>query len=146
MRSRRINVTFALVVAVFVLSGWQAVAGQEAAKQPPRPAGYLSSQELPDSLGLIPALPAPGSATFALDEQVSRKMLTLKGTPAWDLATADADLTFPQVVNAFTCALGTVISRKKRRGSIGSFGGVTWMPLTQPLQPRTSMPDPALSR
>jgi acid phosphatase (class A) len=115
MASKRINVAFALVIAwmFFITSGLNWVAAQEAAKQPPRVAGYLSPQEVPDSVALIPPPPVQGSPAFALDEQVSKKTLTLRGTPAWELATEDADLAFPHVVNAFTCAMGTPISEKE---------------------------------
>jgi acid phosphatase (class A) len=114
MASRKSSVVKAVVIVwvFFVLSGFQSVSGQEAAKQPPRIPGYLSPQELPDSVALIPAPPAQGSPALVLDEQVSKKTLTLKGTPAWDLATEDADLAFPHVVSAFSCATGTPISEK----------------------------------
>jgi acid phosphatase (class A) len=116
MASRRINVALTLViVGMFFITSWSNwVAAQETAKQPPpRVMGYLSPQELPDSLGLVPPPPVQGSPAFALDEQVSKKTLTLKGTPVWELATEDADLAFPHVVNVFTCAMGTPISEKE---------------------------------
>jgi acid phosphatase (class A) len=117
MALRRTSVAAAVVtVWVMVLFlGLPWATAQEAGKQAPpaRLAGYLSPQELPDSLGLIPTPPAPGTAIAALDEQVSKKTLTLKGTPAWELASEDADLAFPHVTKAFTCALGTAISEKE---------------------------------
>jgi acid phosphatase (class A) len=116
MASRRISVAAIVTAWVFlVLSGFQWASAQEAGKQPPPPRimGYLSPQELPDSLGLTPPPPVPGSAAAVLDEQVSKKTLTLKGTPAWELASGDADLAFPHVTKAFTCALGTTISEKE---------------------------------
>ena len=47
-------------------------------------AGYLAPKALPNSLTLIPPPPAPGSAALAYDEEISRKALTLRGTPALD--------------------------------------------------------------
>jgi acid phosphatase (class A) len=85
---------------------------EEPAKQPARVAGYLSARDVPDSIGLIPAPPAAGSPAFVLDEQVSKKTLTMRGTQAWELATRDADLNFPHVVTAFTCALDAPITEK----------------------------------
>jgi acid phosphatase (class A) len=114
MASRKLSIAVAVVVvwASIVLAGFQSASGQETAKQPPRIPGYLSPQELPDSVALIPTPPAQGSPALVLDEQVSKKTLTLKGTPAWDLATEDADLAFPHVVSAFSCALGAPVSEK----------------------------------
>jgi len=75
-------------------------------------AGYLQSEEHPDSLALIPPPPAAGSAAFALDEEVSRKSIELRGTPRWDLAAEDADLSFPKAAGTFSCALGIPITEK----------------------------------
>jgi acid phosphatase (class A) len=74
--------------------------------------GYLSSEALPDSLSLLPAPPAPDTAALALDQQISRKDLNLRGTPRWALATEDADLRFPQAAGTFSCALGAPITEQ----------------------------------
>ncbi len=76
------------------------------------PAGYLSSKALPSSLALLPAPPAPGSAAFALDEEVSKKSFASRGTPRWALATEDADLTFPHAAGTFSCALNAPITEQ----------------------------------
>jgi acid phosphatase (class A) len=73
-------------------------------------AGYLPKGSLPNSLALLPPPPAKDSTAFALDEEVSRKALALRGTPRWTLATEDAELMFPQAAGAFACALGAPIS------------------------------------
>jgi acid phosphatase (class A) len=100
-----------VVWAIVAMAG--GVARSEEPVKPPVPVkGYLSAGELPDSLGLIPPPPVQGSAAFILDEQVSRKALALRGSPAWALATEDADLAFPHVVNVFTCALGAQITEQ----------------------------------
>lgn len=75
-------------------------------------AGYLSLQELPDSLALLPPPPAVGSAAFALDEAISRKSLALCGSSRWDLAAQDAYMMFPQAAGTFSCALGIPITDK----------------------------------
>jgi acid phosphatase (class A) len=49
-------------------------------------AGYLQPEALPNSLTLLPPPPVVGSAALALDEEVSRKNLALRGTPRWNLA------------------------------------------------------------
>lgn len=75
-------------------------------------AGYLQPEALPNSLALIPPPPAKASAALALDEEVSRKSLALRGTPRWELATEDANLMFPQAAGTFSCALGVPITEQ----------------------------------
>ncbi len=75
-------------------------------------AGYLQPEEHPNSLALIPPPPAEGSAALALDEEVSRKSLALRGTPRWNLAAKDAELMFPEAAGTFSCALGIPITEK----------------------------------
>ena len=74
--------------------------------------GYLSWQALPDSAALLPPPDAGGSAALALDEEVSRKCLDLRGTPRWGLAKEDADLNFPQAAGTFSCALNAPITEQ----------------------------------
>jgi acid phosphatase (class A) len=75
-------------------------------------AGYLDTEALPNSLELIPPPPDDGSAAMALDEEVSRKALTLRDTLRWELATDDADLMFPEAAGTFSCALGIPITQQ----------------------------------
>ncbi|MFT5729611.1 MAG: acid phosphatase (class A) [Desulforhopalus sp.] len=75
-------------------------------------AGYLQPEEHPNSLALIPPPPAEGSAALALDEEVSRKAIALRGTPRWDLAARDAELMFPEAASTFSCVLGIPITEK----------------------------------
>lgn len=72
--------------------------------------GYLPPEALPNSLALLPPPPAAGSVAFALDEEYSRNSLALRDTPAWTLATSDADLTFPHAAGTFSCALNAPIT------------------------------------
>jgi acid phosphatase (class A) len=72
--------------------------------------GYLQPEALPDSLTLLPPPPAEGSAAFTLDQAVSRKSLSLSGTPRWKLAAEDAELRFPAAAGTFSCALGIPVS------------------------------------
>jgi acid phosphatase (class A) len=72
--------------------------------------GYLSSEALPNSLAVLPSPPSSGSAALALDEEVSRQSLGLRGTPRWQLAAEDADLMFPHAAGTFSCALNASIT------------------------------------
>jgi acid phosphatase (class A) len=75
--------------------------------------GYLAPNALPDSLALLPPPPKTGSPAFALDEDVNRESLTQQGSPRWVLAAKDADLSFPQVADSFSCALGAPITKQE---------------------------------
>ncbi|KAK2146805.1 hypothetical protein LSH36_583g02082 [Paralvinella palmiformis] len=75
--------------------------------------GYLDPKTLPDFLKLIPNAPVQDSAKQKLDNAVSQKYLALQGTSRWELAKSDADLTFPNAAETFSCALGVPINKKQ---------------------------------
>jgi acid phosphatase (class A) len=74
--------------------------------------GYLSKDSLVDSAVVLPPPPEWGTAALALDEATNRADLRLRGTPRWDLAIQDADLSFPHAANTFSCALKSPITEK----------------------------------
>ncbi|MEL4073408.1 phosphatase PAP2 family protein [Ochrobactrum sp. GPK 3] len=75
--------------------------------------GYLQSGELPDSLVLLGAPPAEGSAALGRDEAAREAAIALRGKARWVLARTDADLQFPQPAKNFSCAIGVDISEDK---------------------------------
>jgi len=74
-------------------------------------AGYLTSQELPDSVVLLPPPPQRNSAGFAADQEISR-VRGLRGTPRWTQAIVDDDLGFPQAAGIFSCAMNMPVSEQ----------------------------------
>jgi acid phosphatase (class A) len=70
--------------------------------------GYLTTNELPNSLTLLPPPPPPDSAEFAADEDAYRLTRALRDTPRWDLAVEDAAL----LAETFSCALEAPIGRE----------------------------------
>jgi acid phosphatase (class A) len=72
--------------------------------------GYLKPSELPNSLVLLGPPPEPGSAALARDEEAREATIPLRGTDRWKLAFTDADLSFPQAADSFSCAMGIRIS------------------------------------
>jgi len=74
--------------------------------------GYLPTQAVPNSLALLPPPPGPGSAAFALDEEIGRRSIALRGTPRWALAVSDANLMFPHAASTFSCALNAPITEE----------------------------------
>lgn len=75
--------------------------------------GYLSKDQVPDSLALLPPPPAEGSAALAHDQAAAQAAFALRGTPRWEQAISDADLRFPHAASFFTCALGAEISEQE---------------------------------
>ncbi len=73
-------------------------------------AGYLTPEQLPNTVALLPPPPAAGSAALAADEEMYRATRKLKDTPRWALAASDAELRFPHATEFFQCALGIAIS------------------------------------
>lgn len=74
--------------------------------------GYLSDQELPDSLELLPPPPAEDTAAFALDQRISDQSLEMQEKPRWNQAASDAILAFPEAVKAFSGVVGIPISEQ----------------------------------
>lgn len=74
--------------------------------------GYLDPKALPNSLALVPPPPAPGSAAYALDVEVTQNTFALRSTPRFVLAASDFDLKLPHVVDVFSCALNVQITKE----------------------------------
>jgi acid phosphatase (class A) len=74
--------------------------------------GYLSKEAVPDSAALLPTPPALSSAAEALDHEIARENLALRGTARWKLASMDADLRFPSAAGDFSCALGAPVTEE----------------------------------
>ena len=72
--------------------------------------GYTPMDQPMDSKVFVLPAPAPGSARQTMDEVIAKEMLTLRGTPRWELATRDAHLRFPEAADTFACALGMPIT------------------------------------
>ena len=75
--------------------------------------GYLSRTQLPDSLALLPAPPAQGSAAQAADDAAFHELTKFRGTPRGALAVRDANVHFPEAAGVFSCALGVPIFDKE---------------------------------
>lgn len=73
---------------------------------------YLTAEELPESLVLVPPPPTKGSLGFAVDYAVNQQALTLQNSVAWTQAILDADLKFPAASGTFSCALDLPISEE----------------------------------
>jgi acid phosphatase (class A) len=72
--------------------------------------GYLPRGAAPNSLTLLPAPPAPGSAAQARDDAAAKAAVAASGGRRWAQAIEDADLHFPEVAETFSCAVGVRIT------------------------------------
>jgi len=107
-------------LSLFLIAGLGACSGMETspAKQDVpeiRPGilqGYLPMDEPIDSKAFVPPPPAANSARQNMDDAVVEKMLALRDTPRWELATKDAHLGFPAAADTFSCALGILINEE----------------------------------
>ena len=75
--------------------------------------GYLTPEELPDSVALLPPPPKPGSPAMKSDDRARAAALAQKGTARYELAAADADREQAPTATAFQCAFGTEINAKR---------------------------------
>jgi acid phosphatase (class A) len=106
-----------LLLACFFIVGWCAGIANSTSPAPPKVPSesltcFLTTDDLPDSLRLLPPPPAPGTAAFAADEEAYRTTRAFRGTPRWALAASDADLTFPEAAGTFSCALGVPVTEE----------------------------------
>ncbi len=74
--------------------------------------GYLSKDEIPNSLTLVPPPPQEGSAAFKLDQEFAAKYVALKDEDRKNQAQKDAALSFPEATEAFNIVLDIKISEE----------------------------------
>lgn len=76
-------------------------------------AGYIYPGKLvPDSKALMPPPPVPGTVAYALDQDFSSRSFALRGTPRFELAASDYDLSFPHAAGVFSCALNAPVTEQ----------------------------------
>jgi len=74
--------------------------------------GYLTEEELPNSLKLVSPPPTEGSAAFQLDQEIAAQYAALEDEDRKDQAVKDAVLTFPEATDAFNVVLDVKISQE----------------------------------
>lgn len=80
-----------------------AVGGTALAEQQAKPSGYLG-EAAPDSYKILPPAPTPGTIRYQADRSAFLATRSLKDSPRWSLAAADADEA--AIVNDMSCAIG----------------------------------------
>lgn len=96
-------------------------------------AGYLAPSALPNSLAMVPPVPAADSSALMLDQEIMRRSFLLRDTARWALANSDANLSFPHAASTFSCALNAPVSEaatprlyKLLRRTLADLGGSTY--------------------
>jgi hypothetical protein len=74
--------------------------------------GYLSEEELPNSLLLVSPPPKEGSAAYAHDQEIATMYVAMDDEGRKIQATKDANLHFPEATEAFNIILNTNISEE----------------------------------
>ncbi len=110
-----VQTTLTLLLLALGLTGCASMETTQAPQEIPEIApgvlmGYTPMDQPMDSKVFVLPAPAPGSARQTMDEVIAKEMLTLRGTPRWELATRDAHLRFPEAADTFACALGMPIT------------------------------------
>ena len=95
----------AILVTALAASGF--IWGQTA----PRPSGYLGKAEMPDVSSIVPPAPAAGDNRFTADMAIFHSTRSLEGSPRWTLAQSDDNVSLAGLYQAFSCSLGTTITR-----------------------------------
>lgn len=118
----RLQLLIAIVLSVTMLSCTQQTATNQQAVtslskeikeiSPGILEGYLSEDEIPNSLILVPPPPEEGSVAFLLDQEVAAKYVALEDEVRKDQAALDAELLFPEATQAFNIVLDVQISEE----------------------------------
>ena len=74
-----------------------------------RPAGYLAPGEF-DVTHILEPAPRPGDPRYEADRKVFRATRHLIGTPRWDLATHDAEISTTALLRDFSCSVGAALT------------------------------------
>jgi acid phosphatase (class A) len=112
LRTTIIFLIFGLLSACSTTQNKTAVAEDIPEIRPGILQGYLPMDEPMDSKAFVPPAPAADSDRQTMDDAVVEKMLALRGTARWELATKDAHLGFPAAADTFSCALDMPINEQ----------------------------------
>lgn len=74
--------------------------------------GYLEQEQLPNSLELLPPPPAEGSTAWKLDQEKAGFFVNLEDEKRIDRAIKDAELSFPEALQAFNGILPVPVSEE----------------------------------
>lgn len=90
------------LLVTFALSGFSYADG-----------GFFSPADMPDSVAILAAPPEEQSSNFERDKAVYKETRALRGTPRWDTAAFDADLSESHFLRFYDKEIGITISKEK---------------------------------
>jgi acid phosphatase (class A) len=116
-------IIFALTLALVLMTGCSTMSVHRARShssltrelnelQPGILEGYLSRDQLPNSLVILPQPPVEGSAAWSLDMELAKEYLDMENEERKELARADAELHFPEATEAFNRVLNLDITEE----------------------------------
>ncbi len=118
----KLQIVAAIVLSILMLSCTQQTTAQEKITtslskeikeiSPGILEGYLSKDEIPNSLQLVPPPPEEGSAALMLDQEMAGKYVALEDESRKEQASKDAVLSFPEATEAFNIVLDVEISEE----------------------------------
>ena len=92
-----------IVISLAAAAALAAAGGAAVAEQQAKPSGYLG-EAAPDSYRILPPAPTPGTIRYQADRSAFLATRSLKDSPRWSLAAADADEA--AIVKDMSCAIG----------------------------------------
>jgi acid phosphatase (class A) len=90
-----------------------------------RPAGFLTSETLPNAIATIPVAPKEGEARNTLDWEIFRKTRALEGTDRWTLAKNDDSYKPADLLKDFSCSVGVSLTPENSPALMGILGRST---------------------
>lgn len=87
------------------------VGGVAAAQNGARPAGYLTPGEF-DVTSILEPAPQRGDPRYETDRRIFKQTRKLIGTPRWNLATADAQISTSALLRDFSCSIGATLTEQ----------------------------------
>lgn len=75
-------------------------------------AGYLTPDQMPDVLRIVPPAPERASSRFESDMAIFRATRSLEGSPRWSMAQADDNVSLAGMLKAYSCSLGVLLTRE----------------------------------
>src|SRR5690349_4570171 len=96
---------------MFGAAAFAAVSVASAQQQPAAPiTGYLSAEQIPDGVRILPPPPRAGEPRFVNDRAIYAQMRKLEGTPRWAMAQNDNKYDLASLYADFACALGVQLT------------------------------------
>ena len=103
-----------MLTAIGVMLAFRTTEGQNAAPTRPARTGYLTAGQMTDVTSIVLPAPSTGDPRFAADMAIYRATRALEGTPRWEMAISDDNVSTNGILSAFSCPLGVTAENAER--------------------------------